>query len=98
MKIVTVAKFELSFTRCRNSLNTVRNLTVKRLMEDVDAKEMYLHPVNRSVSFQKRCEIFCFHHLCLSDAVSKICRLEFRFQNLLFFQILPAKNVPSSYE
>ena len=31
-----------------------RDLTVKNSLQDVDAKEMYLHPKNRPVSFQKR--------------------------------------------
>ena len=51
---VTVAKFELAFTQCQNNLKTVGNLTVRNPLEDFDAKEMYLHPKNRSILFQKR--------------------------------------------
>ena len=63
MKNVTVAKFELAFTRCRNNLKTVRNLPVKSSLQDFDAKEMYLHPKNGPVSFQKCLKMFCFHHV-----------------------------------
>ena len=63
---VTVAKFELAVTRCRNNLKTVGNLTVKNSLQDSDVKEMYLHPKNRSVSFQKRLKMFCFHHFQVS--------------------------------
>ena len=53
VKNVTVAKFELALTRYWNNLKTVGNLTVKNSLQDFDAKEMYLHSKNRSVSFQK---------------------------------------------
>ena len=33
-----------------------------KLIARLDAKEMYLHPKNRWVSFQKRRKMFCFHH------------------------------------
>ena len=59
---MTVAKFELAFTRCRNNLKKVGNSTVKNSLQDVDVNEMYLHPKNRSVSFQKRLKMFCFHY------------------------------------
>ena len=62
MKKVTVAKFELAFTRCRNNLEMIGNLTVKNSLQDLDAKEMYLHSKNRSVAFQKHRKMFCFHH------------------------------------
>ena len=62
VKNVTVAKFELAFTRCRNNLKTVGNLMVKNSLQGFDAEETYIHPRNRSVSFQKRCKMFCFHH------------------------------------
>ena len=48
---VTVAKFELAFTRCRNDLKTVGNLPVKSSLQDFDVKEVCLNPKNRSVSF-----------------------------------------------
>ena len=50
---VTVAKFQPAFTRCRNNVKTVGNLTVKNSLQNVDAKEVYLHPENRSVSLKK---------------------------------------------
>ena len=59
---MTVAKFELVSTRCQNNLKTVGSSTVKNSLQDFDVKEMYLHPKNRSVSFQKRLKMFCFHH------------------------------------
>ena len=75
------------------TLITVRNLTVRHSLQDFDAIERYLYPKCRSVLFQKRlkCSVFVIFK-CLHDAVSKMCRLEFRFQNL------PAKNVPFSCE
>ena len=89
-KNVTVAKFELAFTRCRNNLKTFGNLPVKSSLQDFDAKEVYLNPKNRSVSFQKRLKMFHFHqfkvftrcrfqnvHLRVpfsKSAVFKICR------------------------
>ena len=39
-----------------------RSLDGKHSVQDFDAKEVYLHPKNRSVSFQKRPKMFCFHH------------------------------------
>ena len=54
-------KFELAFTRCRNNLKTVRNLTVRNSLQDFDAIEKYLHPNCRSVLFQKRRKLFYFH-------------------------------------
>ena len=49
---MTVAKFELASTRYRSNLKTVGNLIVKNSLQDFYAKEMYIHPKNRSVSFQ----------------------------------------------
>ena len=40
----------------------VRKLDGKNSLQDFDAKEVYLHPKNRYVSFQKRLKMFCFHH------------------------------------
>ena len=62
-----------------------RKLDGKNSLQDFDAKEVYLHPKNRSVSFQKRlkCSAFVIFK-CLHDAVSKMRRLEFQFQNLPF--------------
>ena len=85
MKKVTVAKFELAFTRCRQNLKTVGNLSVKSWLQDFDAIERYLQPKCQWVFFQKRRKLFYFKIFkCLHDAVSKMCRLEFRFQNLPF--------------
>ena len=51
-----------------------RNLTVETFLQDLDAKEMYLHLKNRSVAFQES-KIFCFHHLQVFT--------DYRFQNVL---------------
>ena len=95
---MTVAEFELAFKRCRNNLKTGRNLTVRNSLQDFDAIERYVHPKCRSVLFQKRRKLFYFHYFQrLHDAVSKMYRLEFNFQNLPFSNV-PAKNVPFSCE
>ena len=39
-----------------------RKFDGKNSLQDFHAKEMELHPQNRSVSFQKRRKLFCFHH------------------------------------
>ena len=59
-----------------------RNLDGKTSLQDFDAKEVYIHPKNRSVSFQDppKCSVFTIFKR-LHDAVSKTCRLECRFQN-----------------
>ena len=51
-----------AFTRCRNNLQTVRNLIVRNSLQDFDAIERYLHPKCRSVLFQKRRKMFQLHH------------------------------------
>ena len=82
---VAAAKFELAFTRYRNNLKTVGNLDGKNSLQDFDAKEMYLHRKNRSVSLQKRLKMFFFHHFqmfirwCFQNLP-----IEFLFQNLPF--------------
>ena len=60
---MTVAEFELAFTRCRKNLKTVGNLTVRNSLQDSDNIERYLHPKYRSVLFQNRRKMFYFHHL-----------------------------------
>ena len=60
----------LAFTRCRNNFKTVGNLMIKNSLKDFDAKEMYLHPTNRSVSLQKRRKMLFFHHFELSKRCS----------------------------
>ena len=70
----------------------------KNSQQDIDTKERYLQPNIRRVSFQKRRKMFYFYHLESSnDTVSKMCRLEFRFQNLPFSNSSD-KNVPFSCE
>ena len=87
-----VAKFDLAFTRCWNKLKTVRNLTVKMSLEDLDAKEMYLTytlRIDQSCSESVK-KMFCFIIFeCSHGTVSKLCRIEFRFQ-IYGFQNLPA--------
>ena len=67
--------------KCENG----RKLDGKNSLQDFDAKEVCLHLKNPSASFQKRlkCSVFVSFKY-LRDAVSKMCRLEFRFQNLPF--------------
>ena len=65
----------------------VGNLMVKNSLQGFDAEEIYIHPRNRSVSFQKRCKCFVFIIFEYShDAVSKMWWLEFHFQNLPFLK------------
>ena len=47
----------------------------KNSLQDLNTKEMYLHPKNRSVSFQKsgNCPVFIIFD-CSDDAVSKMVR------------------------
>ena len=42
-----------------------RNLDSKNSLQHFDAKEAYLQPKSRSVSFQKCLKMFCFHHFQL---------------------------------
>ena len=88
VKNVTVAELELAFTRCQNNLKTVRNLTVRNSLQDFDAIERYLlrHTLSVDQFFSKsvdNCSIFIIFK-CLHDAISKMCRLEFNFENLPF--------------
>ena len=39
-----------------------RKLDGKNSLQSFGAKEVYLHPKNRSVSFQKRLKMLCFRH------------------------------------
>ena len=82
---MTASKFEPAFTRCRNNLKTVRDLTVKNSLQDFDITEAYLHLKSRSVSYQK-CQKFSVYIIvaCSHNAVSNLDRLGFRFQNLPF--------------
>ena len=89
---MTAAKFELPFTRGRKNVKTTGNLTVKNSLQGFDAKEMYLQPKNRSVLLANKTDRFlerqgCFVFITFEhspNAVSKMCRLEFRFHNLPF--------------
>ena len=80
---VTVAKFELTFTRYRQNLNTEGYLAVKDSLQDFDAKEMYLHPKNQLVSLIKDRKVFFFYHF-LSRVFTRCC-----------FKIMPVR-VPFS--
>ena len=62
-----------------------RKLDDKNSLQGFDAKEVYRHPNNRSVSFKKllKCSSLVIFK-CLQDAVSKMCQLEFLFQNQPF--------------
>ena len=62
-----------------------RKFDCKKSLQDFDAKEKYLHPKNRPVSIQsdEKCSV-CIIVECSHDAVSNLCRLGFRFQNLPF--------------
>ena len=84
MKNVTVAKFEPAFTRYRNNLKTIKNLTLKLRCKALMQKKCTCTlriDQSRSNSVEK-CSVFIFN--CSHDAVSKMCRVEFRFQNLPF--------------
>ena len=75
-----------------------RKLDGKNSLQDFDATEVYVHPKNRSVSFQKRLKMFCFHNFqVFTRCRFHMCRLEFRFQNLPFSKSA-AKKVPFSCE
>ena len=81
-----------------------RNLDGETSLQDFDAKEVYIHPKNRPVSFKDRPKMICFHHFQVFTRR--------RFQNvsvrvpfsksIVFkiyrFQNLPAKNVQFSCE
>ena len=60
-----------------------RKLDGENSLQDFDAKEMYLHPKNRSVSFQKCLKMFCFYQSVYTMPFPK-CAGEFSFQNLPF--------------
>ena len=94
MKNVTVAKCEQAFTRCRNNLKMVLNWMVKtRCKTLIRKKSTYTLRViqSRSKSVYKMFVFIIFE--CSHDALSKMCWLEFRFQNLppSRFRNLPAK-------
>ena len=93
VKNVTAAKFELAFTRYRNDLKMIGTQTPKSRCKTLMLKKCTYTlriDLSRSKSVQK-CSVFIIFR-CLHDSVSKMCRLEFCFQNL------PTKNVPFSCE
>ena len=92
LKNVTVVEFELAFTRCRNNLKTVRDLTVRNFLQDFDAIERYLHPKCQSVLFQKRRKLFYFQNF----HVFTRCRFQnvpvrVQFSKFTFFKICRQK-------
>ena len=95
---VTVAKFELAFTRYRHNLKTVGNWTVKsRCMTLMSKKSTYTLRIDQSRSKSiEKCSLYIIVQ-CSHDAVSNLWRLGFRFQ-IYRFRNMPAKNVPFSCE
>ena len=75
------SKIELALTQYRHNLKTVRDKTVK----DFDAKEMYL-PLRMDQSRSKSVAKFSVYIIFDSShvAVSDLCQLGLRFQNLPF--------------
>ena len=79
--------------------NRMRFDSKKNSLQDFDAKEMYLYPKNRPVSFQKRRQMFCFHHFrvftrcCFQNLSVKV-----PFSKHTIFEICRPKNVPFSCE
>ena len=70
-----------------------RKLDGKNSLQDLGAKEVYLRPKIRSVSFQKRQKMFCFRHIQVFTRCS--------FQNVpvrALFSKSTGKNVPFSWE
>ena len=74
-----------AFTRCRNNLKTVGNLTIRNSLQDFDAKKCsYTLTINQSrfISVEK-CSVFIIFKWS-QNVVSKMYRLELHFQNLPF--------------
>ena len=75
-----------------------RKFDVKNSLQDLMQKNSTYTlriDLSRSKSVEK-CSVFIFVE-CLNDAVSNLCRLRFRFQNLPFSKSA-GKNVPFSCE
>ena len=67
----------------------------KNSLQDFDAKEMCLHHKNRSVSFQKRSKMFCFHHFrVFTRCLFKDVPVRVPFSKSTVFKICRQKNVP----
>ena len=74
---VTVAKFELAFTRYQKNLKTVGNLAVRNSLQDFDAIERYLSVNQSCCESVEKCSIFIIFRLHdAHDPVSKMCRLD----------------------
>ena len=83
MKNATVAKCDGSVHTMPEQFENGTNFDGKNSLQDFDAKDLYLHPKNRSI---------LTNVLFLSfSSVSEMCRLEFRFQNLLFLKFCRQK-------
>ena len=80
---MTVAKFQLAFTRHRNNLKTVGNLTVKTLCKSLMPKA-YMHPKKSISLVPKASQNVPFSPFLMNDAVFKMCQLEFCFQSLQY--------------
>ena len=68
---MTVAKFELAFTRYRHNLKMIENSTLTnsvQSLQEFDAKEMYLHLKNFQLNFETD-EKCCFDHFRVLKAV-----------------------------
>ena len=75
-----------------------RKLDGKNSLQDFDAKEVYLHPNNRSVSFQKRLKMLFLSFLSVYAMPFPKCAGQSSVFKIYRFQNLPAKNVPFSCE
>ena len=98
VKEVTVAKFELAFTRYRHNLKTVGNFIVKsRCRTLMQKKSTYTVKIDQSRSKSvEKCSVYIIVE-CSHDVVSNLCRLGFLLQNLPFSKSA-GKNVPFSCE
>ena len=78
--------FKTAFTRCRHILKTVGNLMVKsRCRILMPKKSTYTLRIDQSRSKSvEKCSLYIIVE-CSHDAVSNLCHLRFRFQNLTFF-------------
>ena len=91
MKNLTVAKFDLASTLCRNNLKTLGNMTVKTLCKTLMPKKcIYILRIDHSHSKSvEKCSVYIileFSH----DAVSK-CAGESSVFKIYRFQNLPTK-------
>ena len=82
---MTVAEFDQAFTQYRHNLKTVGNLMVKtRCRILMPKKSTYTLRIDQSRSKSvEKCSLYIIVE-CSHDALSNLCRLGFRFQNLPF--------------